>query len=102
MHDSNPNISETTLDSEYHCAIIQLSPVLQLWQIVLLDPTYTTLGGIETAVLEDAKSHFAENESELQPQHCPLEKETDEDGLQSLANPNAAVDKLKIKIKWQQ
>ena len=53
------------------------------------DPTYTTLGGTETAVLEDAKSHFTENESELQPQHCPLEKETGEDGLQSPANPNA-------------
>ena len=93
---SNPNISETIIDSEYHydkySVLVSPSAVADC----TADPI---LGGTETAaVLEDAKSHCTENGSEMQPQHCTLEEETDEDGLKIPADPNAvytAVDKSK-------
>ena len=91
---SNPNISEIIIDSEYHCdkysVLVSPSAVADC----TADPT---LGGTETAaVLEDVKSRCTENGSEMQPQHCTLEKETDEDGTKIPADPNAvyaAVDK---------
>ena len=95
---SNPNISETIIDSEYHCDKYSVIASPSAAADCTVDPTYTTLGGTETAVLEDIKSHSTENGSEIQPQHCPLEKETDEDGLKTPADPNAvyaAVDKSK-------
>ena len=95
---SNPNISETKIDSEYHCDKYSVIASPSAAADCTVDPTYTTLGGTETAVLEDIKSHSTENGSEIQPQHCPLEKETDEDGLKTPADPNAvyaAVDKSK-------
>ena len=95
---SNPNISETIIDSEYHCDKYSVIASPSAAADCTVDPTYTTLGGTETAVLEDTKSHSTENGSEMQPQHCPLEKETNEDGLKTPADPNAvyaAVDKSK-------
>ena len=91
-------ISETIIDSEYHCDQYSVIASPSAVADFTADPTYTTLDGTKTAVLEDTKSHCTENGSEIQPQHCTLEKETDEDGLLSLADPNAvyaAVDKSK-------
>ena len=92
------NISETIIDSEYHCDQYSVIASPSAVADFTADPTYTTLDGTKTAVLEDTKSHCTEDGSETQPQHCTLEKETDEDGLLSLADPNAvytAVDKSK-------
>ena len=94
MHNTVINISETIIDSEYHC---DKHSVLVSPSAVADCTADLTLGGTETAtVLEDAKTHCTENGSEMQPQHCTLEKETVEDGL---ADPNAVYIK---KEKWQQ
>ena len=94
------NISETIIGSEYYCDQYSVIASPSAVADFTADPTYTTLDGTKTAVLEDTKSHCTENGSEMQLQHCTLEKETDEDGLKSLAiaDPNAvyaAVDKSK-------
>ena len=92
------NISETIIDSEYHCDQYSVIASPSAVADFTADPTYTTLDGTKTAVLEDTKSHCTESGSEMQPQHCTLEKETDEDELKSLVDPNAvytAVDKSK-------
>ena len=90
------NISETIIDSEYYCDQYSVIASPSAVADFTADPTYTTLDGTKTAVLEDTTSHCTENGNEMQPQHCTLEKETDEDELKSLADPNAvyaAVDK---------
>ena len=96
------NISETIIDSEYHCEQYSVIASPSAVADFTADPTYTTLDGTKTAVLEDTKSHCTENGSEMQPQHYTLEKQTGEDELKSLVDPNAvyaAVDKSKKRKK---